>query len=251
MWSRSLKRAFTKLSNGIDLLMHKVWQRKSTKRAQSPQNPTADISKISLLPRLPKNAVIVEVGGHVGNDTEEFALLFPEGTVHSFEPDPQNFLVHWKRTRWCTNVRQICAAVTDHAGVRLFHQSSGTYTASGSLLEPTAHLDLIPEITFPTEIPVPCLTLDDYCKELNISRIDLLWLDAQGAELLVLRGAKRMLSLTSFIYTEVSHLPLYAGGATYDVLKVELASLGFTVVEEFLPEEWPYGNVLFSRAGGV
>jgi FkbM family methyltransferase len=55
---------------------------------------------------------------------------------------------------------------------------------------------------------VPVVTLDDYCRQHTISRIDFLKIDVEGYELHVLRGARRMLEegRVSAIQFEFTHL---------------------------------------------
>jgi FkbM family methyltransferase len=45
----------------------------------------------------------------------------------------------------------------------------------------------------PQDITVPCVTLDDYCAKNKITTIDFLKIDVEGADTMVLRGAKNLL----------------------------------------------------------
>ena len=56
-------------------------------------------------------------------------------------------------------------------------------------------------------------SIDVYCKDHSISRIDILKLDIQGAELLALQGALEMLKnhKISVIYTEIILVQAYQG----------------------------------------
>src|SRR5262249_41488526 len=66
------------------------------------------------------------------------------------------------------------------------------------------------------ETEVECTRLDDLCQELGIEVIDLIWMDLQGAELIALQSAGRLLEKVRYIYTEVSHRPIYQGQCLFD-----------------------------------
>ena len=83
---------------------------------------------------------------------------------------------------------------------------------------------------------------------MKLDKIDLLWVDTQGAELLVFQDASKILESTKYIYTEVSKIPLYAGAVPYSALCEFLFRLGFAIEREFIPDEkLGEGNVLFAR----
>ena len=79
-------------------------------------------------------------------------------------------------------------------------------------------------------IRVPVTTLDSLCESAGMQRTDLLKIDVQGAEMLVLRGAGRMLANTRFILIEVSFKPYYVGGATFDQVYGHLQQCGFRLL---------------------
>ena len=58
-------------------------------------------------------------------------------------------------------------------------------------------------------------TLDDLCASADVGRPNILVLDVQGAEMLALRGATRVMSTADCIYAEVNERPLYAGATHY------------------------------------
>ena len=57
------------------------------------------ISKSLLKKYLPKNAIMIDCGAHVGSDSIELARIFPQSMVHSFEPVPAIFSQLKKNTQ--------------------------------------------------------------------------------------------------------------------------------------------------------
>jgi FkbM family methyltransferase len=225
---------------------HALWRRESRSRLSDVVEGKTWLSPAYFDAILPVCSIVVEVGGHVGIDTEQFALLRPEGHVFSFEPSPSLFQIQRRRLNRYKNVVCVPAAVSDRAGVALFNGSSGSTDAAGSLLRPTRHHDLFPDVFFicDNRSIVPTVTLDEYGNLAAWSSIDLLWVDAQGAELHVLRGATRKLASTEWIYLEASHEPLYEGGATLSQIERFLAPFGFKLELNLVPENGA-GNALF------
>lgn len=62
---------------------------------------------------------------------------------------------------------------------------------------------------------VQALTLDHITREEQLSDIDLIKIDVQGAEHLVLQGAVETLTKTKAIYTEFSFKPVYEGSSVF------------------------------------
>jgi FkbM family methyltransferase len=68
-------------------------------------------------------------------------------------------------------------------------------------------------------------TLDNVVHDAGIKIVDLLKLDVQGAELMVLQGAKNILMQTQMVWIEVSFKPLYENSCTFfDIYSLFLSS---------------------------
>jgi FkbM family methyltransferase len=67
----------------------------------------------------------------------------------------------------------------------------------------------------PVLTKVQALTLDHLANDLQISDIDLIKIDVQGAEHLVLQGGIETLKRTKLVYTEFSLRPLYKDSSTF------------------------------------
>lgn len=230
----------------------KLWLRKQLVpwRVRRSFDTAGTIGKQSLLKLLNDRPMIIEVGAHIGMDTYEFAYLFPKARIIGFEPHPKLFCLASQYTSNFKNCSLVPVALSDECGLAVFHQSSGTSDGSGSLLKATDWTKMYPGIHFreSDQVVVPVSTLDDYLEKISVISIDLLWIDAQGAELKVFLGAVRSLKNTKYIYCEVTENPEYEGAATYNQIKAFLSTFGLHPLKEFLPAEWRGGgNVLFGR----
>lgn len=94
---------------------------------------------------------------------------------------------------------------------------------------------------------VEAITLDTWFN--SETKIDVLQIDVQGAELLGLQGAASLLTRTNAIFLEVSTRPnLYSGAVTMDELVAFLDGRGFSL--QLLGNDTSgVGNALFVKRG--
>lgn len=91
---------------------------------------------------------------------------------------------------------------------------------------------------------VHMVTIDGLCKDKNLSGPYLVKVDAQGAELRVLDGAKKVLEDTELIILEVSLFQLYVNGPQfYDVIQY-MKVHGFVVYDIFGGHNRPLDGAL-------
>jgi FkbM family methyltransferase len=181
--------------------------------------------------------LFLELGAHCGTDTTWLADL-PGVTIHAFEPDPRNH----QPAR--TNVTLHRAAIAEHDGrgpLILSREGWGReWTYSSSIKAPKNHLHRFP-VTFGAPVEVELVTLDSFCRERGLDVIDLIWADVQGAEGELIRGGRRALRRTRYLYTEYSDDELYEGQPTLAEILALLPD--FRVVEL-----WPEDVLLENRS---
>jgi len=194
---------------------------------------------------LPENPIILEAGAHKGKDTVEMAMLWPMGVIHAFEPVPHLFKLLENNTRNLKNVHCYQLALGDTKGNETLYISSGASDGSSSLLPPKELLNNFPTVYFDKELPLHTITLDEWAREYGVTKIDFMWLDLQGMELMVLKSGLNLLKTVSAIYTEVSSTEIYEGQTLYSDLKDWLLSNGFKIEREEV--ENGSGNVFFIR----
>jgi FkbM family methyltransferase len=211
-----------------------------------PSDPNS-IPKHIIRKYLLENPVIIDCGAHVGADSIELSKILPKSNIFSFEPVPTIFHSLKKATNKYPNIECFQIALSDNDGEAQFFVSSGESDASSSLMNPTGHKEVHPDVTFKEEIIVKTLSLDSWAKQMNLNKVDFLWLDMQGYELNMLKASKKILNSVSVIHTEVSLSNSYEGAVLYPEYRSWLESVGFKVAFEAIPQGTDMGNVLFVR----
>lgn len=202
-------------------------------------------------PIVPKDPIILEAGAYNGKDSVVMANFWKLGHVHSFEPVPELYQKVIKEVETCNNVSTYQLALSDKEGSADFYISSFTSapddpSASSSLLAPTGHLSAWPRIKFKKKISVPTMTIDSWADKNNINHVDFIWLDTQGSELSILKGAPRILKTTNVVFMEVEFLELYKDQPLFKDVKEWLEKNGFSFIAM---QPWRlYGNALFIRS---
>lgn len=142
---------------------------------------------------------VFDVGAHVGWTTQLFAdLVGPEGKVHAFEPASESFEI-LKRAIESSNYTQVVLnklALADEQKDTELYLYERNYSAWCALADRPLHPKRGVDgklIELKGKEPVKVDTLDSYCERKKILRIDLLKIDAEGAEQRVLLGARQML----------------------------------------------------------
>jgi FkbM family methyltransferase len=121
-----------------------------------------------------------------------------------------------------TNIVTTQAAVCEHPGSRTFFLSNGHDSGSSSLVP--AH-----DFSGATAV-VDAISLDSYCEEHRIARVDCLKLDIEGAELDALRGARRLLASARPIVLIEYHQEVAArAGVSLDSISDLLRSCDYTL----------------------
>jgi FkbM family methyltransferase len=158
---------------------------------------------------------IIEIGCNNGRDTKAFLDTTPTATIHCFEPDPraisdfglyqdQRVTLH----RCAIGNRSENVFLYQSGGIPDCDNPNQEWHKSSSILPPTGHYQKSPEITFTKRNQVCVRTLDSFLDEFP-SKIDLIWMDVQGAEALVILGAQRTFERTHYIYTEYYDSEMY------------------------------------------
>ncbi|MEI6109384.1 MAG: FkbM family methyltransferase [Actinomycetes bacterium] len=197
--------------------------------------------------QLGKNPVIVEVGSFNGKDTLRLARNLTNASVYGFEPVPELYSVAVRRCLKAKNVRMLQLAASNFNGWTSLNVSDGTSRASSSILDPNPLGKFFRGINFDNQqrVHVATIKLSDWFDEAGLEKIDLLWIDVQGAEGLVLQGLEEKLNLVKMIYSEINFEETYAGAVLFEDVKIFLEERGFTLEQVW--RDGPAGDALFIR----
>lgn len=180
---------------------------------------------------------ILELGAHKGEESFWLRAACKPGQMLNHimvEPDPRNCQTIINAEPLSDFRRLIIGAVADDVEMRpfqfAFNVDDKTH-ASGSLREPTGHLFHFPQVKFTHVGAVQCYSLDWIFHHQNLTKIDLLYVDIQGAENMMIAGGQTALRHSRYLFMEVENVELYAGEA----LKGDLIAMlpGWEVVQEF------------------
>ncbi len=176
----------------------------------------------------PAGRVWIDVGAHFGENTFLSAASDPSLTVYAFEP---NFEVIARRIGILPNFVIVPMAVSEENGCGEFFVNS--YAPCSSMLplnprgvEEYRRLGLIPEsLDFRVikKVAVPCTRLDTFLDSMGVGSVEFLKVDAQGADLGVVRSAGDRLADIYKITLEVST----AGVSLYNGQNSRMETIGF------------------------
>jgi FkbM family methyltransferase len=175
-------------------------------------DPALDLI-LPYLARLQHRPCIVELGVHWGESTHGLLAACARPPIwFGWEPDPRNVVV-------CREaglaVRD--AAASNRSGWTTLHLSGGitpgtgdrVHTDSSSIAKPTAHLEAHPWCKFEETAEVVTEKVDDVVP--RDQRVDLMWVDVQGAQVKALGGARETLERTRMLFCELHPKPMYEG----------------------------------------
>lgn len=196
---------------------------------------------------------VVQVGANVGDEADCWAALGVRSLI-AFEPVPEAF------TRLCANLRRyapagshwqpVQLAVADRCGQLEFWQGKETGNSSFFELHPDRS-EFHRKNQHARRIVVPTTTLDTWFDEHPgmLADHNLMFLDVQGAEHLVIEGARRSLRSIDYVVMELSEAEIYTGTWTIARMDALMASCGFDKVAQE-PNGFPEQvDALYMRRG--
>jgi len=196
--------------------------------------------------------VVVDVGANIGMYSMLSAqAVRPSGRVFAFEPVPEVYrsLTDNLAISGITNVVPNCLALSDVSGTARFYL--GRNDSMGSLYRAQTT----------TAIEVPTETLDGFLERCGVAKVDAVKLDAEGAEMHIVRGMRRLLDRPDrpILFVEHNFGALHAAGSSAEELFTAILRYGYTphlvekgrlrrvaaLAKPFRTSDEPYSNYIF------
>lgn len=226
---------------------------------------------------LPEKPVIIEAGTCDAEDTIKFKKDFPHSTIHTFEPNRQLFAVCVAALdkeyggidapivnntyRW--NSKRIYLypyVLTNVFSTITFYESEFPHTSSiyqnnfENISVPESVLKSLnvkdqKELKIWPETPVTIqgITIDAWALQEKVEKIDYLWLDTEGSELLILKGAKTMLPNVKVVSLELNFQEFRKGIALFNEVYDYLFTRGFELKAIWQAHDNWQANGIFVR----
>jgi len=161
--------------------------------------------------------IFLDIGANGGEDSLDLLRCIPHSTIYCFEPDPRAFVRLEKNARTMPHRCKIHnVALGGFNGMVRFYQSAGMgevpkeWDKSGSILPPKEHLKHT-SVVFNDGIQVKQLTLDTWYNSFRFKIIHLIWMDAQGAEGLIVQSGASVILRTALMFVESYQNEMYQG----------------------------------------
>jgi FkbM family methyltransferase len=183
--------------------------------------------------------VLLEVGSMDAWESINMARIFKDASIYTFEPVPYN-------------IERCRENIANHPDVanRIFLQEIAANDITGPMTFWALDIEaakvknnlnhgigskfkiMNPDMWFwehnqQKAINVKGYRLDDWCKNLLINCVDGIWMDAQGSELDILKGAGSIINNVRFIITEAGLIPYYEGQSLKSNIDEYLINYGF------------------------
>lgn len=202
---------------------------------------------------------VCDIGSRFLEQSIEMSYIFTDAKFYAFEPVPGSFEICQKNHATLDADRQ--------ARIKLYNYAVGEKnstipfypvndTGSEFNVGASSKYKFVPGLNgsffgktwFQDEITVEQITLDDWREKNQIGTIDMLWMDVQGGELDVFRGAVETLRDVKLIMTEVGLGSYYEGQSLKPEIDKFLIEAGFREIPHLFEYAFQYeGNAVYIK----
>lgn len=153
------------------------------------------------LPSIPGAKTIIDIGANIGVISVLMANIYPDATIHSFEPVTENFEILKKNTELYPNIKLHHFALASETGSLPIFKSSDSRNYGGSSLENVEGVS--PVLREVIEEVLVC-DINTVLSGLEIDKIDLIKIDCEGSEFEILTALNpKILTKTTAILGEL------------------------------------------------
>jgi len=180
---------------------------------------------------LTADSVIFDVGANIGTMAFRFAQLVPQGHVYAFEPTTYALSKFLRNLALNPELARRIIPVQVFLSSRVTNDHQLVAYSSWKVDGKVADAHPLHGGTIKPADSVPATTIDAFCREKEIQRVDLIKIDTDGHEFEVLQGARETLSkYLPFIIFEIGLYVLEERGITFAQYFIYLSTFGYTLI---------------------
>lgn len=142
---------------------------------------------------MPSNPILFDVGANFGNYSKMLKKYLPESTIFAFEPNMKAFEVLKNNLSNIENIKieNVGLGSQKKDNEFMYTYSDVRYSAVGTLQKDSLKQHMVNDKIEKINIKID--TIDNYCHENKINKIDFIKIDTEGYELEILKGALSMI----------------------------------------------------------
>ena len=238
LYMKKIKEGILKIFQSLGYRLSRIEHAPITEQS----NPYQDMQKLT---GNNVNAVVFDIGANHGQSIEQFLSYFQEANIYAFEPSENVFKALSNSLIGKKNkVKLYNFGLGSVLEKKLLNESE--YSVMSSFLEVGS--TGWGKILHTTMVDIK--TVDQFCWENNIHKIDILKSDTQGYDFEVLKGGINMLKKNvHIVYCELNFADMYINqGSFADICKL-LVDNNFKLVKIYevhiRNERWAWGDALF------
>jgi FkbM family methyltransferase len=190
--------------------------------------------------------IIFDIGSRDCIQSIEFYKEFPNSKIYAFECNPNTLDICKKNIEpYSDRITLIEGAICNYDGNIIFYPINQEKTITtwkdgnpgASSIFKTNNKYTI-ETYIQDKMITKCHRLDSIMDKYDISCVDLIWMDLQGAELLALKGLGKHIQNVKYIHTEVSYKEIYSGQVMFKELDDFIFSNNFSIMNKLTLQGW-------------
>ncbi|MFX1443674.1 MAG: FkbM family methyltransferase [Promethearchaeota archaeon] len=184
--------------------------------------------------------IILDLGSRDAMQSIEFSIIYPGAKIFAFECNPPGLKKCRDNVVNLENIEIVPKAVYNKNGKIKFYSVVSNNIGGSSLFKYK-----VKGKPKQKEIEVDAIRIDTWAKNRGIDKIDLCWMDLQGAEYEALEGMGDLIFNVQALFVEVELQEIFSGQKLFNDLTGFLKQKGFTMIKyhSFISNWW--GNAIF------
>jgi FkbM family methyltransferase len=183
--------------------------------------------------------IVLELGAFDGRYTKDIDKYYNPKKIYSIDANPQKIDTIKNNQQELNNVDFTCILLSDINDKVNFYIFQDDGESSSMYEHPAGFVD---------KLSLDSITLDNFCLLKNITSIDLICADVEGAEAQIF-SQQQILHTVKYIISEVKIEPNFKGSNFPGIedLKKSLSPFGFKMVDFISSPGFPFGDSLWKK----